>query len=517
MSASWTVSKTRNKQIRVRQTLNLEDGELHMPEQSFDALKHIPNDSSADQSNLSNYAFSQMTSKSDFGKPSSKNSEPDFLDFSINDPTTSRNDIEAPATKPTLSASEIWNQAGSDTGAKSVEQQADNFMSSADADHDGQLNKEELTKALLDLDLDKDGSLSADELGKLLNGKTNDCLPEETPSSESCSPAENCPHESGADEPAASHEEAASHEGGHESGGEAHESHKSPLQQLMQQMDANGDGKLSFDELFQFLDVNHDGKVSLEELQQFLQTLNDAQRQEEEEKRQGTGEEAPTESGGGSGTEGSTEGGSDTEESSTSESDTESSTAHGSNTDGSARGSTEDGSNTEGRSITPGETLPRSNTESGTEGQENSNERTADGEGAKQIHLFPANRAEWQTIIDNSPQGSMIVTPSGKDVNWNNDKPFDSIDPDLKQSITDATSAGLNPMGYVGTRSGTRPLPEVFRQIDSWFKHTDVKGIYLGASGNSDGSRQTANQLAYSQAISDYVKSYGGKTVFDRT
>ncbi len=103
-------------------------------------------------------------------------------------------------------------------------------------------------------------------------------------------------------------------------------------------------------------------------------------------------------------------------------------------------------------------------------------------------------------------------------MSWDSDRPFNSLDPDLQRNIADASAAGLSPIGYVGTRGGTRPIDEVKAEIDSWYRASEVKGIYLGDSGdhNAGGGYATDPATeAYFKELGRYIKSKGGIAVIN--
>ncbi|MBS1991536.1 MAG: hypothetical protein JSS83_13520 [Cyanobacteria bacterium SZAS LIN-3] len=136
---------------------------------------------------------------------------------------------------------------------------------------------------------------------------------------------------------------------------------------------------------------------------------------------------------------------------------------------------------------------------------------------AKLINLFPQSDAQWQQIINDAPTGSIIVSESAADVNPKYDMPFDTIDPALKQHISDAAAAGMKPLGYVGTANGTKPLEVAKAEIDSWYKNADVQGIYVGNSGKADDSgyaTDTASK-AYFIELGNYIKAKGGMAVIN--
>lgn len=144
---------------------------------------------------------------------------------------------------------------------------------------------------------------------------------------------------------------------------------------------------------------------------------------------------------------------------------------------------------------------------------------TPSSSGAKLIHIFPETQSDWNRIIADSPRGSLIVPLSSGDISWDSDHPFNSVDPALRRNIADASAAGLNPIGYVGTLGGTKPIEEVKAQIDSWYQHTDVRGIYLGNSGDHESGGGYATDSAteaYFEEIAGYIKSrYGGLAVIN--
>lgn len=247
---------------------------------------------------------------------------------------------------------------------------------------------------------------------------------------------------------------------------------------LTNYLDQNGDGKITLAELlqaFKAIDANGDGVVTPEEFQQFMDKLNQAAGPTEE-----PGHEKPPKpiSDGGA------------EEDLGEEETPEKEPLDDSGEDGDEENGEDGDGNDHGEEPD----------------KPDSNEDTA-----KLIYIFPESNEDWQKINRDSPEGSLIVTlPPG--TSWDSDKPFDSVDPQLQRNISDATDSGLNPLGYVGTRGGTRPIEEVKEQIDSWFEHSEVQGIYLGDSGNHNGGGYATDSAseAYFKEIGQYIKSKGG-------
>ncbi len=261
-------------------------------------------------------------------------------------------------------------------------------------------------------------------------------------------------------------------EGSEEEEGTAEESTppESPQEQFkdfMNFLDQNSDGQITLEELlqaFEAMDADADGVVSPEEFQRFMEKIASQSPQKEESP---DGEDYPD-------------------------------------------GAEEHGAEASLSEVTPVEEAPTQ--------WENANDRTdstkapSDSGTAKLIYIFPESQDTWQKINTDAPEGSLIVTLPARDVSWDSDKPFSSLDPALQENISEASERGLNPLGYVGTRGGTRPIEEVKAEIDSWYAHSDVKGIYLGDSGNHNGSGYAtdAQSEAYFKDIGNYIKSKGG-------
>lgn len=124
---------------------------------------------------------------------------------------------------------------------------------------------------------------------------------------------------------------------------------------------------------------------------------------------------------------------------------------------------------------------------------------------------FPRSQEQWNEIIENAPQGSLIFPTftSGADYK---DPATGTIDPTLPENIRKAVAAGLKPIGYVTTDGDTKDINEVKREIDNWYNAADVQGIYLGASGKPDGSgyAEDPQSEAYFNEIARYIHEKGG-------
>lgn len=278
-------------------------------------------------------------------------------------------------------------------------------------------------------------------------------------------------------------EEGGSEKAGPEKGSEGEKpsepgSEEEQFQQFMNFLDQNGDGQISLEELlqaFQAIDENQDGVISPEEFEKFMKKLSE---QKQPGEQPGGGEK----SGGGE-----------------------------------QPGGEEHPGDKEPVDQAPQSPEPQEPTDGGDQSPEvpdTTNGGTyPDADQMKMIYIFPNSNEEWQKLNLDAPEGSLIVTLPSKDVSWDTDKPFNSISAQLRGNIAEASANGLNPMGYVGTRGATRPIEEVKAEIDSWYNNADIKGIYLGDSGNHDtngGYHTDAATQAYFQEIGNYIRSKGG-------
>jgi len=245
------------------------------------------------------------------------------------------------------------------------------------------------------------------------------------------------------------------------------ESPQDQFKDFMNFLDQNSDGQITLEELlqaFEAMDADGDGVVSPEEFQKFMEKL--ASQGPKKEESPGGKEHSG--------------------------------------------GAEEHGAEATPKNETPVEEAPVQ--------EEKQNDRTdstnanSDSGTAKLIYIFPESQDTWQKINSDAPEGSLIVTLPSKDVSWDSDKPFNALDPALQENIAQASERGLNPLGYVGTRGGTRPIEEVKAEIDSWYAHSDVRGIYLGDSGDHNGSGYATDERseAYFKEIGNYIKSKGG-------
>ena len=72
---------------------------------------------------------------------------------------------------------------------------------------------------------------------------------------------------------------------------------------------------------------------------------------------------------------------------------------------------------------------------------------------------------------------------------------------DYARGLEDLNRAGVKMLGYVYTKYGDRPLAEVKQDIDLYYQHFGVKGIFLDESASSE------NQIAYYQDIYRHIKA----------
>ncbi len=268
---------------------------------------------------------------------------------------------------------------------------------------------------------------------------------------------------------------------------EPNSSPEEQFQKFLKLLDQDGDGQISLNEIlqaFQAMDTSKDGVVSPEEFEKFMAQRTQKDKGTEKSKPEGKSE-SPKEGGSEPASEPESGGESQTESESGGEQSPEESA-------GPPEESIKDGSDQ--LETGNGETYP-------------------DAEQMKMIYIFPDSQQVWQKLNQDAPEGSMIVTLPSSNVSWDSDQPFDSIDPQLRANIAEASANGLNPMGYVGTRGATRPIEEVKAEIDSWYENADIKGIYLGDSGNhetSGGYHTDAATEAYFQELGDYIQARGG-------
>lgn len=79
---------------------------------------------------------------------------------------------------------------------------------------------------------------------------------------------------------------------------------------------------------------------------------------------------------------------------------------------------------------------------------------------------------EWQRVIAAAPTvGMVIINPSSG--------PGTSTDPQYMQVIAQARAAGIIVLGYVSTSYGQRPEADVVADINGYYDHYSLSGIYL--------------------------------------
>ncbi len=464
-------------------------GEQTMSESQMESARAV-NPADRQESALHSEIYSPKTQWASFEKLNARSNErnPNFLDMSANDPyDMNGSSFDAPdiGDPKRLDFRQERQQNAIFDGIKSGEIDFDEFKD---------LEREQDLIAQVQEYFGADG-LSKQELknlDQLQNGARQHIIDAggvdelKYPEGEEEPGPEEKPEEHGGEEKPEEHggEEKPEEHGGEEKPEEQPGGEAEKFQQFMNFLDQNGDGQISLDELlqaFQAIDENQDGVISPEEFQKFMEKFKEQSKPGEEEaggeKEPSSAEEPGGEESGGEESGGESESG---------------------NENPSEPHETED---------------PSDATNEGSDQPEPTDGRYPDAEQMKMIYIFPSTQQEWQKLNQDAPEGSMIVTLPSKDVSWDSDKPFNSMDPQLQRNIAEASANGLNPMGYVGTRGATRPIEEVKAEIDSWYKNADVKGIYLGDSGNhqtNGGYHTDAATEAYFQELGDYIHSKGG-------
>jgi len=152
-----------------------------------------------------------------------------------------------------------------------------------------------------------------------------------------------------------------------------------------------------------------------------------------------------------------------------------------------------------------GSTTPTDNTQpaGGTTSGDNHNLQT------KLIIPFPTE-AQWPEILEKAPEGSLTFSI----YSGNNDNPdtFGQIGQNVAGDLARAKAKGLVPLGYMGTNAGTLSLDEAKHRVDLWMD-AGAAGIYMGASGKSDGSGYATDPAseAYFDQLANYIHDRGGK------
>ncbi len=88
------------------------------------------------------------------------------------------------------------------------------------------------------------------------------------------------------------------------------------------------------------------------------------------------------------------------------------------------------------------------------------------------LPAYFAPGSEWQRVIAAAPTvGMVIINPASG--------PGTSTDPQYTQVIAQARAAGIIVLGYVSTSYGQRPEADVVADINGYYDHYSLSGIYL--------------------------------------
>ncbi len=106
----------------------------------------------------------------------------------------------------------------------------------------------------------------------------------------------------------------------------------------------------------------------------------------------------------------------------------------------------------------------------------------------------------WSDVVSAAKQVSIVAI-----INPNNGPDGQPPNQDYARGLKDLKQANITILGYVYTKYGDRPLAEVKRDIDLYYAHFGVKGIFL------DESASHVQQIAYYQQIYHYIKAKGNQ------
>lgn len=104
----------------------------------------------------------------------------------------------------------------------------------------------------------------------------------------------------------------------------------------------------------------------------------------------------------------------------------------------------------------------------------------------------------WSEVVDAAQQVPIVAI-----INPNNGPDGKPPNQDYARGLKDLAQANIKTLGYVYTKYGDRPLAEVKQDIDLYYRHFGVKGIFLDESASSE------QKIDYYQSIYNYIKEKG--------
>jgi hypothetical protein len=111
-------------------------------------------------------------------------------------------------------------------------------------------------------------------------------------------------------------------------------------------------------------------------------------------------------------------------------------------------------------------------------------------------YFYPADvgLAEWYRLLDSAEAAATVVIANPAS------GPGKEADPNYVQVFKRARDKGVVVLGYVSTKYGKRPLPDVKGEVDRWVElYPGVQGIFF------DEQESDADQLLYYAALYEYV------------
>ena len=118
------------------------------------------------------------------------------------------------------------------------------------------------------------------------------------------------------------------------------------------------------------------------------------------------------------------------------------------------------------------------------------------------LYIYPnwyeSDNYVWSKVVSASKQVPIVAI-----INPNNGPDGKPPNEDYGQGLKDLAQAKIKTLGYVYTKYGDRPLAEVKQDIDLYYRHFGVKGIFLDESASNE------QKIDYYQAIYDYIKIKG--------
>ena len=116
------------------------------------------------------------------------------------------------------------------------------------------------------------------------------------------------------------------------------------------------------------------------------------------------------------------------------------------------------------------------------------------------LYIYPnwyeADNYAWADVTSAAQQVPILAI-----INPNNGPDGNSPNQDYLRGLQDLKQANVDTLGYVYTLYGDRPLPEVKQDIDLYYQHFGVQGIFLDESASS------VSKIAYYQDIYRYIKA----------